>query len=190
MAGVTLLGVDLSALNFKLVAYVLFCIVFVIGTTFMIFSADTLARAVIYVVGAILVLVFFGMRWFGNAEQPSGIWPPTINMCPDYLTFVPTISGAPRGGCVDFLGVSTQDGAFLKSQKSDLSSMTSGSTNKFFEFTANDVQNARDAASMRRICDRCRSAGLTWEGIWDGDVCVGLNRFMARKVINEAKKCA
>ena len=52
------------------------------------------------------------------------------------------------------------------------------------------LQNARDAASMKRICDRCRSAGLTWEGIWDGDVCVGLNRFMARKVINEAKKCA
>jgi hypothetical protein len=39
-------------------------------------------------VGCLIVLVYFGLRWFGSRIEKPANWPPVINMCPDYLTYV------------------------------------------------------------------------------------------------------
>ena len=128
----------------------------------------------IYTIGLIILSIFFGYRWF---SQPviSKKWPPSINMCPDYLTFVPTITGLPNGGCVDLLGVST--GGLTKSQNT--AGLTSSST-KVFNKTSKDVAAAITVASMQAICNQCKEKGVTWEGVYDGETCVGIKTIDAK----------
>lgn len=175
-------------ITFSLVAYVLFSIAVMGGGLYFLYSPETLARTVIFAIGGILVLVFFGMRWFGEDDSGPIFWPPTVNTCPDYLTYAPELSGG--ASCVDMMGVSVSAGGLRKVEKSELSSLQKGNQAKVFEYTAADVANSKTAEDMQVICDRCRLAGITWEGVYDGDTCVGLNRFLTKKVINDEKKCA
>jgi uncharacterized protein YggT (Ycf19 family) len=186
MASLVIMGIDFSKINWYYVAYVIASIMFTLVSVYALYSAETLARAAIYAIGLVLVLIFFGMRWFGSPDNTPPVWPPIINMCPDYLTYVQSI-----GGCVDFLGVSTADGAFLKVKPSDISSLSTSNTNKVFKFTSADVAAAKNSAELRSICDTCRAAGLTWEGVYDGDVCVGADRLIVKaKVADQCKQGA
>jgi hypothetical protein len=175
-------------ITFSLVAYVLFSIAVMGGGLYYLYSPETLARTVIFAIGGILVLVFFGMRWFGEEDAGPIFWPPTVNTCPDYLTYAPELSGG--AACVDMMGVSVSAGGLRKVEKSELASLQKGNQAKVFEYTGADVANSKTAEDMQAICDRCRNAGITWEGVYDGDTCVGLNRFLTKKVINEEKKCS
>lgn len=136
-------------------------------------------RSIIYAIGSVLLFIFFGFRWFASVAA-SKSWPPTINMCPDYLTFVPKISGATsvsRGVCVDLLGVTSRASGLAKSNLSELTTIRPTDTNKVFQFTAADITAANgNATAIQTICNRCQVTGVTWEGVYDGDVCQGLNR--------------
>ena len=185
------LGVNLSKINWYLVFYILFSItVTAMGTTQL--YPMGLGRAIIYAIGAVLVFLFFGYRWFSNPAEQSKKWPPTINTCPDYLTFVPSVTGASSasgGGCIDLLGVSTNAAGLQVTNKSQLGSISATDTNHLFEYTSADVAVAlNDPASIQQICSRCQIAGITWEGVWDGDTCAGLNR--AKLVSKENSNCA
>ena len=134
-------------------------------------------RAILYAIGSILLFIFFGFRWFSSVA-PSTNWPPTINMCPDYLTYVPKITGASSvsgGACVDLLGVTKSSSGLQMSDPSTLSSLTSTDTARVFEYTAADVKGG-NSTTLQKICNRCQQTGLTWEGVYDGDVCQGINR--------------
>lgn len=192
MAGsLVILGVNLSKINWKLVFYVLFSIIVTSFGTTKLYPMG-LGRAIIFAVGAVMVFVFFGYRWFSNKVKSSGKWPPTINTCPDYLTFVPNVSGASSasgGGCVDLLGVSTSSGGLQMIKQSQLTTISSTDTNHLFEYTSADVAVAvNDPVSIQNICTRCQLAGLTWEGVWDGDTCAGLNR--AKLLSQENANCS
>jgi hypothetical protein len=182
---VVILGVDLNTLNYWYVFYILFAIAVVAGGSYSLYSAANLGKTLIYAVGASLVMVFFGMRWFGNIPQPSNVWPPTINTCPDYLTYNGT-------GCVDLLGVSSKVGGFPKSTPgSSAAAVFGGSTTPgpYTSTTVNTAITAADTGRLQAICDACSSGGLTWEGIYDGDTCLVLNRFQATKQFAAANKC-
>jgi len=43
-----------------------------------------------------------------------------------------------------------------------------------FPFVSNDITSAKDASTVQGICNLCRRNGLTWEGVYDGDTCVGI----------------
>jgi hypothetical protein len=179
-------GIDLQKVNYKYVFYVLFSILVVCLGAYSLYSQESLARTVIYVIGASLVFIFFGMRWFGNVPTPSALWPPTINMCPDYLTYV---NFSPSGGgCVDMIGITSKAGGISKTLKSDVSSLNKDRLDKVVAFTSADVANST-ATKMQEICDRCATAGVTWEGIYDGDICVGLNRFRTMKAMATQGNC-
>ena len=161
--------------------FILYCIV---STIFVTYGTNKLypfgmLRSILFAIGSILLFVFFGFRWFSSVAR-SNSWPPTINMCPDYLTFVPTISGARSasgGGCVDLLGVTTVSSGLVKSNPSELTSISPTDTSKLFEYTAADVSAAQgNPRTLQAICDRCKQTGITWEGVYDGDVCQGINR--------------
>jgi len=135
--------------------------------------------AVIYAVGTFLLLLFFGIRWFSESGANSTNWPPTINMCPDYLTFIPTVTdstSASGGGCVDKLGVTSRDAGLQKIENSELATLSS-TNSKLFRYTSADVNAAiNNPTELQNICNECQIKGVTWEGVYDGDACLGLNR--------------
>ena len=196
-------GINLNTVNYWYVFYVIFSVVIVAGGAFSLYSSANLGRTVIYVIGVSLIMLFFGMRWFGNIPSTSKLWPPTINMCPDYLTLVRVPSG-PSGtsvtsGCVDTLGVSINAG-FGKIEPSEMA--TPPQTKVFggaTPYTSGSVMGTpasgttagvpATAANVQAICNACSTAGLTWEGVWDGDTCLALSRFTEALAIKKASGC-
>jgi hypothetical protein len=180
MAPVVLFGVDWTAffatINWLLIVYVIVSLgVTVMGANKL--SSTGAIIATIYTIGVILLSIFFGYRWFTKTII-SKKWPPSINMCPDYLTFVPTVTSLPNGGCVDLLGVST-NGGLKKIEKSVITGLASTNANVFNK-TSKDVTAAVTTASMQTICTLCKDKGVTWEGVYDGDVCVGIKTIDAK----------
>lgn len=179
------------SLNPYFVIYILLSIVFVFqGMTTLNPMGST--RSTIFAIGSTLTLVFFGYRWFYGSTKKSNTWPPTINMCPDYLTFVPTIANSKStsgGGCVDLLGVSSK-GTFPTVSKSAIATGLDATTDSssIFPYTSADIAAATKASDVELICTSCRTSGLTWEGVYDGDTCSGLSRW--DKVQADQGNCA
>ena len=180
MASFFLFGIDMgkvfASINWYLVAYIVLSIVVVVTGTMRLYPMG-MGRGLIYAIGATLVAIFFGFRWFSRPITAPKTWPPTINMCPDYLTYVPNMAGASStsgGGCVDLLGVTNSSGGIQKTNRSELNTISANNTNKVFEYTSADVNAATKASDLQVICDRCRMAGLTWEGVYDGDTCTAI----------------
>jgi len=170
-------GVDLATVNWYFVAYVLFSIFLLAGGLTKLFSMG-MARAVIFGIGALLILVFYGYRWFSGANANAiTSWPPTINTCPDYLTYIESLPGDQIHGCVDMLGVSS-NGTFKRVLQSELvgddATLASTTSDKVFPFTSDDIIGADDPSTVQGICKLCRRNGLTWEGVYDGDTCIGV----------------
>lgn len=108
-----------------------------------------------YLILAILIFVFFGLRWFGKSGGSStGQWPPIINACPDYLTRYDfkAGSGATAGiipTCIDTVGVSRN--AQMKKWPID-------GTVPMEEAYYFDLRG-----SMEEKCARAKALGLSWE---------------------------
>jgi hypothetical protein len=172
----SVVGTRIFNLNPYFVIYVILSILIVFQGTSKLLPTGQ-GRAGIFGIGTSLILFFFGYRWFSTSSTKSKSWPPTINTCPDYLTFVPNISGSisnSRGGCVDMLGVTR--GNLVKTLPSDITSGLSATSTKVFAYTSADVLATAptDTATTQAICDACKTAGVTWEGVYDGDTCVGI----------------
>ena len=156
------LGINFRTLNWGLILYVIVAMVGLVYGTRTVYEVDK-TRGTVFAICAFFVLMYYGVRWFGTSKMSvSKNWPPVINMCPDYLTYVKRISG-----CVDMSGITLP---------SELGSVQRANTQKVFEFTSEDVKDAKDVDTLTKICDRCQTAGVTWEGVWDGDVCVGISK--------------
>lgn len=163
-------GIDLAKVNWFMILYILGSIIGLVYGTNKVYATGQ-ARGVLFAIGALIVLVYFGLRWFGSRIVKPTSWPPIINMCPDYLTYVSRLRG-----CVDMLGVSKASSGMTKTLPSEVASLSKSNTQKVFEFTSEDVRAAKSVNDLKTICERCQTAGLTWEGVWDGDVCVGIGK--------------
>lgn len=186
-------GVDLATVNWYFVGYVLFSIFLLAGGLTKLYPMG-MARAVIFGIGALLILVFYGYRWFGGSKARGNTsWPPTINTCPDYLTYIESLPGDQAPGCVDMLGVST-NGSLKVTLLSDITdegaSLASTSADKVFPFTSNDITDAADPSAVQGICKLCTRYGLTWEGVYDGDTCVGVAASKAAQEAADSGKCS
>jgi hypothetical protein len=162
LSSMIILGMDTSKVNWYLVAYVLLSILFLLYTTGKLYPMGQ-TRGVIYAIGTFFVLLYFGLHWFNKKTKTTTTWPPVINMCPDYLTYFE--SGATKG-CVDMLGVSTNAG--LGNVVTNIATRTVTNT---FPYTFNSIKNK--TTDINTICAECALKGLTWEGVYDGDSCVG-----------------
>ena len=122
-----------------------------------------------FLVGAILIFTFYGLRWFsGNVLRASKFnsttWPPVINLCPDFLSLDPTkISGKNVMVCVDLSGVSKGSNGIKKFI--DPSNVSNPS------YTFNLSQDKKGSARLNALCQECKEKGVTWEGIYDGVSC-------------------
>jgi hypothetical protein len=189
-----ILGVDLAKVNWYLFAYVIFSIIFLVYGTMKVYSTGEI-RGIIFAIGTFLVLLYFGLRWFGTPRSKIDNWPPIINTCPDYLTYIPssikTASGATTTvpGCVDMLGItsSSSTNKLIKVATTEIPNLNQTMTTKVFRYTSADVKAATTIEELQPICNACQTGGLTWEGVYDGDTCVGITKMQAQAAAVE--KC-
>jgi len=157
-------------MDFVFILYILFSVVVGVGGTYMLIQTERTLAGFLYFVGSILILTFYGLRWFtGNALQvsryDSKTWPPVVNTCPDFLSLTErTAPGTSRKEkvCVDLIGVA--EGGIQK--LSDPASLI----NDTYVFKLYETD--KGAARMRKLCEECKAKKVTWEGVYDGVSCV------------------
>jgi len=149
-------------MNFYLILYIVVSIMLITGSFYINFSTGKSTQAVILGVGFLLLSILFGLRWFSTlfspATSPITSWPPAINTCPDYLVLT-KINGIPI--CVDNVGVSQQG-------MDKWTSPDQMDEKYLFNLFLDQMGSAR----VSSLCAQCKTKGVTWEGVWDGNVCL------------------
>ena len=162
--------------NIGLVIYVIGAIAVIVGGTLTAFNSGKTLAAVLFFMGALAILVVFGLKWFSPgslfAKTPVS-WPPTINTCPDYLVYYGRnkADGTKQPTCIDLIGVSKKgEGGLIVFPKEALNDPTKIPTGDNYYFSlqtdSSDINTKKKA-----LCDRAMAAGLTWEGITNGESC-------------------
>jgi len=151
---------NISKFDIKLIMYVIGCILILTLGTYKIFQYYQMLGAIIFFVGTLYVCIIYGIRWFNNnASSSATAWPPVINTCPDYLTYYERKkNGKIEPSCIDTIGVSKNNG-LKKFPKDGDSNSDEGC---FFTIPATNALK----------CQQTIAAGLTWEGITNGESCV------------------
>jgi hypothetical protein len=160
-------------MSWYLILYIFAAVVIGTYPTTTLFQSGRTVSAITYVILALIVLIFFGLRWFAYTDSgsPTASWPPIINMCPDYLTFFKRPSMSDGSGftpsCIDLVGVSRNGG--IAQWQSSFSSENPPTDDKYY-FSLVTNSNSL-AARNQELCARAIDKGLTWEGITNGESC-------------------
>ncbi len=155
-------------MDYLFILYIFLSIAIVWGGAVAFIQSERSIGGFLFVIGAILVLVYYGLRWFSGvslkATQVSYTsWPPVINLCPDFLTMHKrVVGGKPENVCVDLVGVS----------KGGIQKMVDPNnvTNDNFVFRL--YENLSGITRLRKLCQECKDKRVTWEGVYDGANCV------------------
>jgi len=143
-------------------------------------SANKYIVMAIFIPLSLFIFLVYGQRWFGPDGPYSHKdvqWPPAMNTCPDFLTAYtfPKDGSIPAiKGCVDAIGVS-RNSAFLKLPSSGTprahptGTITADAANTMSTSDFFPIQIAGETPT--HLCNRLQTAGLTWEGIYDGENC-------------------
>jgi hypothetical protein len=153
-------------MEFVFLFYIFLSFVATTGGAYILFSTGRMIAAAIYFIGLIVLEIYFGGRWFNGtnlAPAPSGPWPPTINVCPDFLslTNIKDASGNNIPVCVDTMGVATGLKRWTGPMQTDPS------------YTFGLYVGRTDAFRSTQLCADAKAKGVTWEGVWDGSTCLG-----------------
>ena len=153
------------------ILYIFAAFIVIPGTFFVLALFNKFLAAGIASIGLLVLFVLFGIQFFtsdGNTIQQttsSGVWPPSINYCPDYLSLLKLSDGTFT--CVDTVGVATGNtplARFNPNNNVSGGNATPRDSEKFnLHLNEHDDTRRRDA-----IVDDCKSKGLTFEGIYDG----------------------
>jgi hypothetical protein len=167
--------------NFKLFLYIIVAIIIEIVAIVYATSAPMYLAAVLFVPLSLFIFIVYGIQWFGpDGIYKNGIvpWPPVINSCPDYLVAITTGSGTSAvNGCVDPVGISSKGDAGFKRLPTGqftpswstppVKGDTTQFVNGFFAIIPNE--------ELSVTCSRLQTAGLTWDGVYDGATCFNPN---------------
>jgi hypothetical protein len=157
----------------NILIYVLVTLAIGVGGTVALMRGGRSVAGIIYLIGAILIFVFFGLRWFVYSTpkwQPKS-WPPNINTCPDFLVFMQAdLNGTPQDTCIDVQGVSTKPDVLKCWPKDGRNPLIS--TDPGFYFNKTKILASVDASNpvnvRRALANAAIEAGVSWEGICDG----------------------
>ena len=164
-------------MSWYLILYIFAAVVIGTYPTMTLFQTGRTISAITYVILALFVLIFFGLRWFAYTDAGltvTGTWPPIVNMCPDYLTYFKRPSMSDGTGftpsCIDLVGVS-RNGGISQWQKSFSPENPPTDDKYYFSLATNATsQTARN----QELCARAIDKGLTWEGISNGESCYAM----------------
>jgi len=151
-------------MEYIFIFYIFISFILSVGGAFVLFSNSRTLAAILYLVGIVVIEIYFGTKWFNpngtKVTTTATTWPPALNICPDFLSLYKQPTSG-KSYCVDTVGIS-----------SSLTKWTTGST-----ITDTNVFNlSSDKAGTDRTTTLCADAkrlGLTWEGVWDGTTCLG-----------------
>jgi hypothetical protein len=157
-----------SNISWPLIAYIFICLALGLGTFRALSNSERFWGAIIALILFILIFVFFGLRWFTGTNTVftyAGAWPPIINMCPDYLVY---FKKGTVDSCIDMLGVSTKPGILLPWTQEDTPSNPPQNPSKYFMSV---YKPGMTPDQLKKLCADTMVAGLSWEGITNGDSC-------------------
>ena len=160
--------------NIYLIIYIISAISVIAGGTVTAFNTGKSLAAVLFCMGAIAIFVIFGLKWFspGSVFAKTPVpWPPTINTCPDYLVYYGRNrgDGTKENTCIDIIGVS-KNGGLKVFPKEALNDTTKVPTDGNYYFSLKTDSTWADAKN-HELCRKAIIAGLTWEGITNGESC-------------------
>lgn len=153
-------------MDYKFLFYCFLSVVFITGGAFYFYSSRQEVTAAIFFIGALTSTIVFGLRWFSPSGElkkvgAGGPWPPIINHCPDLLTLATVNS---EQVCIDTIGVGRSGGI-------EVSDGTQTSEKNIFHLYLTDTAKVRS----NKLCDECKDKQVTWEGVWDGSSCMGVD---------------
>ena len=155
-------------MQLSFIFFILVSLVVILGSFYLKYNSNQPISAFILSIGFFIIAIIFGVQWFtlsGNAigSSGSGPWPPTISVCPDFLSLSSDDSG--NQFCIDTIGVSNPpSGTGLQ-----VWSKTNNGPTSQFDLNLTVTPTVR----IKNLCDQCKNYGLTWEGVWDGITCTG-----------------
>ncbi len=159
-------------MNLYMILYIFLTIAIGLGVSNYLYTSGRFLTTLLFFVGAILIFVFYGMRWFEGASalQKTVSWPPIINQCPDYLTYYTRVAtdGSRQRTCIDTLGVSKKSGVLKPWGNNKMGAENPVGDDFYFNL---EVKAAGDIERKTALCQAAIQAGVTWEGITDGEVC-------------------
>ena len=135
----------------------------ILGSVFFNIQAGKYVSAGLLGAGFLAISSLYGVYMYTPSGDvisrvKGGPWPPTINVCPDFLSLV-NVNGTPV--CIDPIGTGS------------LRKWTTGQTGADYIFDL-----SLSLSGQRRIdalCDLCKTKKLTWEGVYDGSACLNNN---------------
>jgi hypothetical protein len=150
--------------------YSLIAIGIIGGGTYKLYGMNQSLGAFIFFLGSLALCIIYGLRWLRKPSIFSGApvsWPPTINTCPDYLTYYSRKmpDGSTVDTCIDLVGVS-RNGSLKLFPKSGIAPTTD---DYFFTLS---TKGSDPASRNSELCQRAITFGLTWEGITNGESCI------------------
>jgi hypothetical protein len=156
--------------NIYLGIYIVFAILVIAGGTFSMTNQGQTLGGILYFIGALVVLIVFGLKWFspGSVFSETPVpWPTTINSCPDFLVFYSRqkADGSTQDSCIDLVGVS-KNGALKVFPNSG--TVPTNDEYYFSLATTSSDQNGKN----QELCQKAIAMGLTWEGITNGESCI------------------
>jgi hypothetical protein len=157
--------------NIYLGGYIIFSIWILVYGPYKLFNEMNLPiAALIFFIFSLILLIVFGIKWFnptGPFSKTPVSWPPMINTCPDFLIYYNRVmpDKTNQDTCIDTIGVSKNGALSVYPQ-------TGVPTDNKYYFplvTKSTDKVARNA----ELCKNAIAYGLTWEGITNGEGCVG-----------------
>ena len=155
-------------MDYLFILYIFVAVATIWGGAVAFIQSERSVGGFLFVIGAILVFVYYGLRWFSGVSLKATqvnykSWPPIINLCPDFLTMHKrSISGKTENVCVDLTGVS--NGGIQK--------LTDPNNVMNNNFVFQLYENLKGSARIKRLCQECKDKKVTWEGVFDGANCV------------------
>lgn len=160
--------------NIYLIVYIIIACFVTIRYTYTLYQSGDAVTAFFFFIGATILFVLYGLRWFATNQSMLSnspvSWPPTINTCPDYLTYYQlTEGGVTYDMCIDMVGVSRNGGV---TKFPNTTSPPAHDNSCYFPLkTLSDEPEKKRA----ELCQRAMAAGLTWEGITNGESCLTID---------------
>lgn len=152
--------------NIYLIVYIIIACFVTIRYTYTLYQSGDAVTAFFFFIGATTLFVLYGLRWFATNQSMLSnspvSWPPTINTCPDFLTYYKKEDGSDN--CIDTIGVSKN--GTLKLFPKDGTVPTDSSYYFPLKTTESDPVKKYNV-----LCQSAMAMGLTWEGVTNGESC-------------------
>lgn len=157
-------------MDYAFILYIFLSIATTLGGCYVLIKSDRTLGSLLFLIGIILVLTYYGLRWFTEdalkfTKFSAKQWPPVLNLCPDFLTYTKRTDTGTKvvNVCVDMIGVS-QNGIQKYEQAANLAN-----ENYIFNLFEDEKNQAE---RYRKLCEECKRKKVTWEGIYDGISCL------------------